>query len=553
MTISRRTVEPDTTRLIEGLRDTGYSFPGSIADILDNSVVAGADAIHVQVSLSTENEATVVITDNGSGMSEVGLENAMRYGSKRQPGPNSLSKFGLGLKTASTSFCRRLTVLSRDTDEGPVGFACWDLDEVVAVGEWQLIIGSAEPNDEDLYADSLELLSGLAGKPVTHGTVVAWEKVDRLLKTKRGDDPANPKRHLNTLLKDLKEHLAMVFQRYLDQSDERARNVSLWINGEPVEPWDPFCTKWVEPATSKVFRVQGETGAEAAIMLRGFILPASNAIADDSYRQEARISAKLQGIYLYREGRLIEGPDWLAFGERETHLNNLRIELSFPGELDEVFGVDVKKSTVHLSAELVAYLAQIVAPLRREADNQARSGKARTIAGAGKGTRPTEVTIKRTIDSLASAKVARGSEGDLHIENNAGIVPVADASGRRTGPVAIRITEDNDAPFVDRREILEDGVLWEPFVAPMDSSASIGVAINAKHDWYRKAYMRSAADTNLVQASEYLMFALALAEANNTKMELNDVYREFRIEVGQNLRKLVKDLPEPDFEIEPVE
>ena len=88
--------------------------------------------------------------------------------------------------------------------------------------------------------DEIKLLDNIAeGKT---GTVILWESVDRLLK-KIYDDPAG--RHARNALKGyvekLRFHVAMVYQRFLDENDKRAQNVSIRINGEQVLPWDPFC------------------------------------------------------------------------------------------------------------------------------------------------------------------------------------------------------------------------------------------------------------------------------------------------------------------------
>ena len=555
MSIVKRTVAPDTVRLVEGLRDTGYTFIGAVADILDNSVAAGAELVHVQVLMSG-GAVTVTITDSGSGMDEESLENAMKYGSKRQKSLNSLSKFGLGLKTASTSFSRRLTVMSAQNLDGPVNYACWDLDDVQFAEEWELAIGSAEANDSDLFYDQLEALGALGGSLVSSGTVVQWTKVDRLLKTKAGDDPANPKQYLDDQVKKLRAHLAMVFQRYLDPEDRRARHVRIWLNDETVQAWDPFCTKWVEPHTTKRIKLQGTSGDQEEIVLRAFVLPAGNEVTDDAYGKTVNISNPLQGIYLYREDRLIEGPAWLGFGAADTHLNALRIEVSFPGELDELFGIDVKKSKAHLDAGLVGMLAQIVGPIRRAADTEVRNGRVNLInKSVTTGVKPSENTIRKNLDSLTVAKVSEAADGSIMLDNNLGEIAVVDSSGNATGAIMIHVPDDGKSVYVDHQKILSDGVLWEPFVRrgsgeEGDGGPFVGVAVNSGHDWFRKTYPRFAADSNLVQSFEYLMFALAQAEMNNTRQELNAVYKELRIEVGQNLRKLVAGLPEPDFVVE---
>src|SRR5258705_9950981 len=110
---------PDPRRLMEGLRDTGYQFNTAIADIVDNSIAAEATVVELRLEMDYKGNVRVAIADNGIGMNQTGLLNAMKYGSDRRPNPASLGKFGLGLKTASTAFCRRLSLISRHTGKAP--------------------------------------------------------------------------------------------------------------------------------------------------------------------------------------------------------------------------------------------------------------------------------------------------------------------------------------------------------------------------------------------------------------------------------------------------
>lgn len=121
-------VPPDPRRLINGLRDTGYTFNVAVADLVDNSISAGADKIFLDLQMDYAGEITFQIIDNGRGMTKDELKIAMQYGSPRQEDPRSLSKFGLGMKTASTSFCRRLSVISGGTGDSEIHKATWDLD-----------------------------------------------------------------------------------------------------------------------------------------------------------------------------------------------------------------------------------------------------------------------------------------------------------------------------------------------------------------------------------------------------------------------------------------
>lgn len=202
-------VTPDPERITESLRDTGYILNTAVADIVDNSIAAGADSISVELKLDPRGNVRFSVADNGIGMDRNGLVNALKYGSARRPDPSSLGKFGLGLKTASTSFARRLKLTSKSGNDTPAATAIWDLDLVPSQG-WQVSVDSkADPVD-----------AGLLERHTTGtGTVVRWEKIDRLIRDYK--DPAGDraqgaiKRHVASL----RDHLAMVFQRFLDPAD----------------------------------------------------------------------------------------------------------------------------------------------------------------------------------------------------------------------------------------------------------------------------------------------------------------------------------------------
>ena len=139
-------VIPDPARTTEGLRDTGYSFETSVADLVDNSIAAGATDIDISVLSDFRGQVRLSIADNGCGMSRTELIEAMTYGSPKRPDPASLGKFGLGLKTASTAWCRRLSVVSRSC-AGPALMATWDLDYLARSRDWLLQV-SDEPDSE---------------------------------------------------------------------------------------------------------------------------------------------------------------------------------------------------------------------------------------------------------------------------------------------------------------------------------------------------------------------------------------------------------------------
>ncbi len=137
MTIDPIEMIPSARRLMESLRDIGYDLPAAVADLVDNSLDARADNVHVDLEHDRDG-GWIRIADDGDGMTERQLDEAMRYGSARHYTGGDLGHFGLGLKTASLSQCRRLTVATRSTLKGPVRVRRWDLDHVARTDAWSL-------------------------------------------------------------------------------------------------------------------------------------------------------------------------------------------------------------------------------------------------------------------------------------------------------------------------------------------------------------------------------------------------------------------------------
>ena len=539
-------IEPDIRRVVDGLRDIGYTFPVAVADLIDNSIEADATAVDVQVFLAADGKPGVSIVDDGCGMDRDGLLNAMKYGAAEVDDPSRLGRFGLGLKTASTGFCRCLTVVSTPGDGVPEMFATWDLDVVAEKNSWGYEIDEMTPSQADAFDEARGMLAELSGERPDKGTLVIWDKVDRLLVTKHGGKYADAGRSLRAKTRDLCEHLAIVFQRYLDPDDDRASTVVIAVNGERVEPWDPFCERWdqVEPELQNVLQLESGDGEDLGkVLLRGFILPKKNEIDDPRYEDEAKISLKNQGVYVYRENRMIEGPIWLGH-IREPHLNQLRIEISYKAIHDEFFIVDVRKRNLKLEPGLDEVITAMLGPLRAEANNRSRGRGQPPKPTPGGGLRPTEVTITGKKSGLHGPNVRIDGEQVLVTNNREDEMEVRGADGSQG--LKIRIDDEPEGAHVNFEDSLSHDVLWEPTLGTGLGNAQ--VRISTTHPWYTKTYLPNASNENFVQAIEFLFFALAQAELNNVDLLLHPVLEELRIEVSRNLSRLVADLPEHDPE-----
>ena len=171
-------ITPSAARLTESLRDIGYDFPAAVADIVDNSIAAGASRVDVTIGFDGE-EPRVAIADDGEGMMPAGLLEALRFGSCRAYGRGELGRYGLGLKTAALSQCRSVTVATRPrvARGGGVTVLAMDLDLIAERDEWLAV----EPSCDRVTDWARERLA--AGP----GTVVIWRKLDRALPEQRSD------------------------------------------------------------------------------------------------------------------------------------------------------------------------------------------------------------------------------------------------------------------------------------------------------------------------------------------------------------------------------
>jgi hypothetical protein len=524
-------VTPDPARMVESLRDTGYTFSTAIADLVDNSVAAGATLIQVNVAMDFAGKIDVFVADNGSGMNEDALIDAMRYGSSERPDPHSLGKFGIGLKTASTSFCRQLSVVTRPASAHPSLKATWDLDHIVRTSRWELLFSDPSPYEQDK-------LDRCAGSGT--GTLVHWSGVDRLIKQYKEPGGKWAQDALERQVKELREHLGMVFQRFLDKEDPReSHKIQIQVNGTPVSHWDPFVVAESELVGSEVRQVSGMDGSTAGeAVIHAYILPTREQFSTPQAATEARLTNDNQGIYVYRENRLIHNADWMGITIKEPHRTLLRIEFSFGAELDEAFQVDIKKSRISLNDQLFDWLRdEFLPPLRREAENRYRKGKSRrenpdAHAGSNRRIGDHDAEIPQP-----DVEVLDETEGRVRVSN---------LEGEAIINMDVVNTDSSDKPYVMTVDQIEDGLLWEPAVV---GPKRLAVKLNTRHQFYRKVYLpeiQSKDSSNItVQGIDCLIWSLAIAELRTVTEAVHESFVDLRMEVSRILRKLVADMPEP--------
>jgi len=356
MIIKTRNAPPRAGAMLESLRGLGYTTAAALADIIDNSI--SADATEVRVDFVWNGSASrIAVLDDGHGLADAELESAMTLGDKSpldERATADLGRFGMGLKTASFSQCRRLTVAS--VKQGNT-LAClrWDLDALASNPNagWLLFEGPAAGSEEFLMPMSQR----------ASGTLVLWEKLDRIVSGGYTVDD------YNDLIDRVQAHLAMVFHRMLEGPHARLR---ILLNGRTVAPWDPFMSKHAaKPWHSPIQRKHTDAGP---IEIECHVLPHRDKLTPAAFEAGAGPEGwtAQQGFYVYRNERLLVAGGWLGLGQgrawnRDEALRLARIRLDIPNTADAAWKIDIRKSTARPPVALRGWLTQFAEETRNRA------------------------------------------------------------------------------------------------------------------------------------------------------------------------------------------
>lgn len=342
-TMQERNMPPYAPVLMQSTRAIGYSLEAAIADIIDNSIAAKAGK--VQLSFFPVGDAYVSILDNGTGMDDAQMNIAMQYGSKSPTetrDSSDLGRYGLGLKTASLSQCRVLTVISKQGDQ--VIGRRWDLDYVIKTGAWSLLILDKEdfasvPHISDLYEQD-------------SGTLVVWQNLDRLL---MGE--VDYEKSLGRKMDEVRQHLELVFHRYLS-GESGIKKLEIVFNGVKLKAADPFLIKKSTQAMdTETLVIRGKR-----ILVTPYILPHISKMTEEEKNQLGGKDGirKRQGFYVYRNKRLLIWGTWFRM-MRQGDLSKLaRVMVDIPNDLDDLWTLDIKKSHAIPPAEVRNSLQTVI-------------------------------------------------------------------------------------------------------------------------------------------------------------------------------------------------
>ena len=339
-------VPPKPSSLIESMRDIGYSLSTALADLIDNCIAARAKTIRVFASLEGS-DPKIGILDDGVGMTEGELLEAMRLGSRsplEERARSDLGRFGLGMKTASFSQCRVVTVVTRT--KGATTSARWDLNYIADAERWAVQI----PDD----ITSIPWTDQLGDR----GTLVVWEELGS------GADDETPGQDEADFVRKMDEaryHLELVFHRFLSGEPGRWK-VRIQLNNRPLEPFDPFHSGHPATIVGPLERIRV---ADQDVLVQAFTLPHHKKVTPTEWDRYAGPDGYLrnQGFYVYRERRLIIHGTWFGLA-RQLELTKLaRVRIDMPNSLDAIWKIDVKKASAQLPSTVRRRLRSIIEPL----------------------------------------------------------------------------------------------------------------------------------------------------------------------------------------------
>lgn len=340
---------PQADLLMGSMRSMGYSFEAAIADVIDNSISADCENIHLLFPTDRNEELTVGILDDGYGMGHDELFEAMRYGStasEQARRENDLGRFGLGMKSASLSQCRILTVVS--IKDAKISAYTWDYNIIQKRKKWVVL------ELTQLEIDALPYINLL--KEQKKGTLVLWSDFDALYNSSDGQV-------YDTLMElriALDQYLSLIFHRYLGANHK----LSIFINNYKLKPLDPFLENHPKTTTKRerVIAIKDTSGVERHVHVSPFILPYVSDLSEKDQKLLGGVEnlRQKQGFYVYRNQRLIIWGTWFGMRTRGELSKNARIRVDIPNTLDDIWNIDIKKQNATIPKRIQNQLKQTV-------------------------------------------------------------------------------------------------------------------------------------------------------------------------------------------------
>jgi hypothetical protein len=296
--VASRVQLPADAGLIKSL-GANHSFESALADLVDNSLDAGAHRIEIRLLTKDDLLCEVHVIDDGLGMNQDAIDAAMTIGHRREYGPTEHGHFGVGLKAASLAHANTFAVWSQRLGYPPVGRRI-QRDEYAT--DFSCDVMTTDAAEIELYQ---------SGKYPSRaqGTVVVWQAIRNAY---QGVNKAEAQIWLQKIEQSVRTHLGIVFHRLIDNG---AAAIELLVDvvetasagiAVPIVPIDPFgYAATGHPAYPKTMQVRD--GA-SLVNLACHIWPPKSDIT--GFRMGSMSGESQQGIYVYRNDRLLHLGGW---------------------------------------------------------------------------------------------------------------------------------------------------------------------------------------------------------------------------------------------------
>lgn len=355
---------PEPKNHIKTLMRIGYDFNSAVADILDNSITAESTEININVKFN-ETDALLFIKDNGQGMTKDQLLENMKVSCKdpdESRDIGDLGRFGSGMKTASFSHARKLTVISKNP-KSKICAACWDVDEIETSNAWNLeVLSDKKIKDE---------LNRIDTKLSDKGTILIWDNITMF----RSNDHVEMHDQISSKLFELKQYLSLHFHKFMKGKNK----IKFFVQGDQLKPQDPFLSSHDGSITL------GEDnplvdGKKVSIKLH--ILPHHDYLTSEELDSMGGVDEmyRKQGLYVYRSNRLIIAGGWMNLSRSFQLAKLARVEIDIPASLDKAWSTDVKKMTLQLPAKIRNKLKELIKqPIKKSKKEYEYRGKTEEV------------------------------------------------------------------------------------------------------------------------------------------------------------------------------
>lgn len=340
VTASRRL--PPDPKLMETI-GLNHAFETAIADLVDNSVDAGAQRVLIRFVREAEKLVALAVVDDGRGMDDETIDAAMTVGGRRDYATADLGHFGVGLKAASLGQADSLTVLSRAAGNNAVGRR-WLIHKATRGFECDVIDHVFASRELDHHWEFLA---------VSTGTLVRWDGVKSFPSAKRSEVI---ERFLEDTVLRVRHHLGLVYHRFLESGrlviGVDVEDLALGETGPPflVDPIDPF--GYIRSGCAGYPKVLAADLGHQQLGLRCHIWPGRSQLP--GFKLPGGTVESRQGFYFYRNDRLLQAGGWNGVVHPERHLQLARVSLDIDDSMASMFTMNPEKTRVEARAAFTA-------------------------------------------------------------------------------------------------------------------------------------------------------------------------------------------------------